>query len=603
MSLNSRPRRRSETMSPNPAGVLDYWHPLELDIPSLVTIRPLITHIPNIIHPILSIGATSFCLGTLFATLSTTRPYCEVRRPVTGNLYLVTCRRVCHTCFSTHPSYCPVKFASPALLTVAPAKHTLLGKIPRMLTVPGSKTPLVRPEANFRVFTYDLTSSAVSASSSRLSPPKSTPYWPISIKVVADGTMRNVVNLCITVPANDAPDPPAVSFASASVRSAGFSVTVFEQDASPTARPRDWNIGIYWAQSRIEECLTTELNALVDTVQTNPSYQRHEDSVLPILNGATGEILKELAAPNAIRLRRRSWLGLIRTGIDVRYSKKLVSISASGEGVTATFADGTTEAGDLLFGAEGAHSVTREWLFQHNPQGAVLQQLPISSFATLTKFSHETALAVRNIHTQYYITLDPSGLFNFVSLHDCTHDDPGEWVFMILLTWRPKEDEDAAALAADPDLLLERVRGLTKSLAYPFDATYRDIPRGTRTWYSARLGYWPTKPWDNRGGRVTLAGDAAHVQTYHRGQGLGNAIADVAELQTHLRAMRAHTREELARAVGKYEQDVWKRGYDVVMQNLQNTLDVHDWAKVSQSMLVTTGVGRDRAWETGAGQA
>jgi hypothetical protein len=95
---------------------------------------------------------------------------------------------------------------------------------------------------------------------------------------------------------------------------------VFERDASPTARPRDWNFGIYWAQSRIEECLTPELNALIDTTQVDPSYRHYPESTLPIHNGVTGDLLKELPAPDAIRLRRRPWLNLLRTGVDVRVS-------------------------------------------------------------------------------------------------------------------------------------------------------------------------------------------------------------------------------------------------------------------------------------------
>ena len=99
---------------------------------------------------------------------------------------------------------------------------------------------------------------------------------------------------------------------------AGILATVFEQDSGPDARPRDWSFGIYWAQSRIDECLTDDLKALVDTVQTDPSYRRIPDSVLPLYHGTTGELLKALPAPYAIRLKRKAWLGLLRTGVDVR---------------------------------------------------------------------------------------------------------------------------------------------------------------------------------------------------------------------------------------------------------------------------------------------
>lgn len=61
-----------------------------------------------------------------------------------------------------------------------------------------------------------------------------------------------------------------------------------------------------------------------------------------------------------------------------------------------------------------------------------------------------------------------------------------------------------------------------------------------------------------------------------RGQGLGNAITDAAEFQKHIQAMSAHTPEELAKAVRKYEEEVYVRGHETVMGNVENTLAIHD---------------------------
>lgn len=67
--------------------------------------------------------------------------------------------------------------------------------------------------------------------------------------------------------------------------------------------------------------MTPELTALIDTVQTDPSYRRHEGSIVPVYNGVTGEKLKEIDAPFAIRLKRSAWLDLLRAGLDVRVSR------------------------------------------------------------------------------------------------------------------------------------------------------------------------------------------------------------------------------------------------------------------------------------------
>jgi 2-polyprenyl-6-methoxyphenol hydroxylase-like FAD-dependent oxidoreductase len=197
-----------------------------------------------------------------------------------------------------------------------------------------------------------------------------------------------------------------------------------------------------------------------------------------------------------------------------QYGKKLQSIATTEQGVIATFEDGTVESGTLLIGAEGAHSVAREWLFQSTPQDAALQEVPISSFATLANLNRETALSLRKVHPTYCIALNPSGLFVWYSLHDGTAEDPSEWRFMIIITWPYNEADDHAALAKDSDLLLDKVSALAEPVADPFKAMIRGIPRGTKTWYSKRMTYWPTRPWDSRGGRVTLAGDAAHALTF-----------------------------------------------------------------------------------------
>jgi 2-polyprenyl-6-methoxyphenol hydroxylase-like FAD-dependent oxidoreductase len=201
-------------------------------------------------------------------------------------------------------------------------------------------------------------------------------------------------------------------------------------------------------------------------------------------------------------------------GVCFQYGKRLVSISTSEEGVTAIFEDGSVETGSLLIGAEGAHSITRTWLFQQPPQDAALMEVPISSFVTLAKLNREVALALKAIEGASCIALSP-GLFTFFAGYDCTSQDPAEWVFMIIITWPVDDDaETQAALAKDSRLLLERTRERTKGLVYPFDAMVRSIPEDTRVWYGKRMTYWPTKPWDNRGGRVTLAGDAVHAMTF-----------------------------------------------------------------------------------------
>lgn len=80
-------------------------------------------------------------------------------------------------------------------------------------------------------------------------------------------------------------------------------------------------------------------------------------------------------------------------------------------GVVATFADGAIEEGTLLIGAEGAHSVTRQFLFSSSPQDGELLPTPIVAYAAITTVSHDTALAIRRLHPTYCMAMEPEGRF------------------------------------------------------------------------------------------------------------------------------------------------------------------------------------------------
>lgn len=104
------------------------------------------------------------------------------------------------------------------------------------------------------------------------------------------------------------------------MRQVHIKCTVFEQDASLTERPRDWNFGMYWAQSRLNECLSEEMRARVVDVQTDPTHKPSEDTILPVYNGETGDILKVLPAPFSIRLHRRRWLKMLSDDVNIKVS-------------------------------------------------------------------------------------------------------------------------------------------------------------------------------------------------------------------------------------------------------------------------------------------
>ena len=83
------------------------------------------------------------------------------------------------------------------------------------------------------------------------------------------------------------------------------------------------------------------------------------------------------------------------------------------DSVIITFEDDTQTTGNLLIGAEGAHSPTREYLL--GAKEAALMPSPVVASVSICKVSCEAAQRLRALHPRYVITFHPKGIFTFMS--------------------------------------------------------------------------------------------------------------------------------------------------------------------------------------------
>lgn len=104
-----------------------------------------------------------------------------------------------------------------------------------------------------------------------------------------------------------------------------------------------------------------------------------------------------------------------------------------------------------------------------------------------------------------------STLTKILQVHD-GRDKPtlDDWEFMFVTSWAQEE-----AVHLHGDEILQDLKKRGETFSEPFRSFFRGIPCGTKSWHS-RLSYWKPVPWDNRGGLVTLAGDAAHPMTFRK---------------------------------------------------------------------------------------
>lgn len=121
-------------------------------------------------------------------------------------------------------------------------------------------------------------------------------------------------------------------------------------------------------------------------------------------------------------------------------------------------------------------------------------------YAFLSLFGHK-----RN---SYRVSIaDPLHLTIVLNVPD--PEKPETWTFQLLCTWA----EDDASSLENQQSRLNEVKARHSVFADPFGCANAWIPEGTPVSFS-KVTYWEPIPWDNHGGKISLAGDAAHPMTF-----------------------------------------------------------------------------------------
>ena len=166
-------------------------------------------------------------------------------------------------------------------------------------------------------------------------------------------------------------------------------------------------------------------------------------------------------------------------------------------------------------------------------------------------------------------------------------DDPTTWTFQLMTSW-PSDKSNSTAITLDD------IRSKMALFAHPFSSANEWVTEesGFRIGVN-NLSSWLPVPFDNRRGRITLAGDAAHPMTFHRGQGLNHAIADVDNLlKAILAVVGRDTIEVKSEAIFKYDHEVRQRGGNEVKVSKINSIMLHDWNSLMDSPLMKVGADK-----------
>jgi FAD-dependent urate hydroxylase len=203
-------------------------------------------------------------------------------------------------------------------------------------------------------------------------------------------------------------------------------------------------------------------------------------------------------------------------GIKVEHGKRLVDVETLPGKVVAHFEDGTQATGDLLVGADGLHSRTRQIMDPSCPAPRYTGQLSLGGIARGT--------SIKPTPDTYHMIFGKRAFFGY------SVRSSGEvyWFANVVATEVPTR-ESLAAISPD-----EWKRRLIELFAQDAGPAIEMI-NGTDHELAAYPIYdMPTVPTWHRGS-IVLVGDAAHATSPSSGQGASMAIEDAVVLAKCLR--------------------------------------------------------------------
>lgn len=359
------------------------------------------------------------------------------------------------------------------------------------------------------------------------------------------------------------------------LRKKGISYEIFERDNSATERAQGWAIGIHTMLDDLKASIPDDMPPIKNTSHLMPLrlvpqfavYAETSAEKLGVQDDGSGGILR------AHRDKLREWLS---TNIPVQYGKRAVRVEETGQSVTMHFQDGTSARGDVVVGAEGAHSVVRRHILQDEVAMDTEPIAVISADFILRGRDMEEQLEMG--HSGYvvgYTDSDGVKVHNFAGLSEVLPDGKsGKYYFHCFLRDESARHEGHWTQTATQEELLAEARRKTKNLPAKFRTLIdRAQVEGVRVpplrLYTLVIDQMPT-------GRATLLGDAAHAMTPFRGQGGVHAMIDGLKLADAIEKINFNSEQSVKECFAEYQDEMLDRGSKAARESQRVFVDKPD---------------------------
>ncbi|KAK5827779.1 hypothetical protein F5H01DRAFT_375566 [Linnemannia elongata] len=241
-------------------------------------------------------------------------------------------------------------------------------------------------------------------------------------------------------------------------------------------------------------------------------------------------------------------------------SKKIVSFEQDQDGVTVKFGDSTSVRGDILVGADGAHSAVRKHLYKTLGKQGLLPESDnkemnrgyISLVGTTDELDPVKYPGVlREDSESFYIIGDKNTPYTWV-----TFAVPGNkicWCVVIQMGIVEVADEQFKSsdwVPQENKKMMDAIRHFKTPygiLGDLFDVTPIDLV--SKVYFEDQL----FETWNH--GRTVLIGDAAHKLLPSSGAGAVNAMQDAVLLANHLYDIKPTTFNNITQALSDYKDE------------------------------------------------